>query len=214
MRPAVRVIVLFAFTLPLPSAALLAQETSPATTHVVHVSERFAGTPDAQGLLPTATEEARIVAQHAEFGVRDPSNLESMQRHAGHIIHALDPSAIDQGPGAGYGLLRAAEGVMRHASLAAKSEGATQNITTHSPHVATSAENTVQRASQIMALAQTIQKYVESPEEAAAIFADLKTIADQLTTGVDANDDGRVGWQSGEGGLEQVAQHVGLMKGG
>ena len=36
-------------------------------------------------------------------------------------------------------------------------------------------------------------------------------MANQLLEGVDANDDGQIGWGDGEGGLEQVERHMGLM---
>jgi hypothetical protein len=40
----------------------------------------------------------------------------------------------------------------------------------------------------------------------------MNTIAAQLVPGVDANGDGRIGWQENEGGLQQAEQHVGLLK--
>ena len=49
---------------------------------------------------------------------------------------------------------------------------------------------------------------------ALALVNQLSTVAEQLITGVDANGDGRVGWQQGEGGLEQAEQHMNLMKKG
>jgi hypothetical protein len=205
--------VLFTLAFPFSAAAqeTMAEGISPALIHVGHVTEHFAGTPEAQGLLTTAMAEARIVAQHAALGAQDPGNLEAMQRHAGHIIHAIAPGEIEEGPGTGFGLVRAAEGVVRHGSLAGKSQGATQAITTHSPHVATAAQNTVRRAQQILALAQTIREHVETPAEAAAIFADLRVVADQLVSGADADGDGRITWQDREGGLQQVEQHAGFM---
>ena len=36
-------------------------------------------------------------------------------------------------------------------------------------------------------------------------------LAEQLYAGVDANEDGRVGWQAGEGGLQQAEMHMQLM---
>ena len=212
MRPALS-LGLFALMLPLAAGAASAQESPPpALIHVAHVSERFAGTPENQGLLATALADAGVAAQHARLGAQDPSNLEAMKRHAGHIIHAIDPSRVEEGPGSGYGLHKAADYLMKHGELAGKSQGATPNVTTHSPHVAASARNTLQRADQIVALAVTIRDYVESAEEAAALFAELKAVADQLVAGVDANGDGRVGWQEGEGGLQQVQEHVNFMK--
>ena len=39
-------------------------------------------------------------------------------------------------------------------------------------------------------------------------------LTDAIVNGVDADGDGRVGWQEGEGGLAQATQHLGLLKRG
>jgi hypothetical protein len=48
-------------------------------------------------------------------------------------------------------------------------------------------------------------------EEAARLVDQLNKLAGQMMTGVDANNDGRVGWQEGEGGLQQATTHMQLM---
>ena len=37
-------------------------------------------------------------------------------------------------------------------------------------------------------------------------------LTDAILNGTDANEDGRVGWQEGEGGLAQATTHMGLIK--
>ena len=51
-----------------------------------------------------------------------------------------------------------------------------------------------------------------SADEAAGLVAELNTLAQALLSGVDANGDGRTGWQEGEGGLEVAETHGNLMK--
>ena len=136
-----------------------------------------------------------------------------MKRHTGHVQHAVDPSVVENGPGAGYGVKQAASGAARHISMAADSEGATDNIRTHSNHVSTSANNTVARADRILELAAQIQE-AESADAAAPLVEEMAEVAGQLVSGLDANGDGRVGWQEGEGGLEQASAHMGFMKSG
>lgn len=183
----------------------------PAHMHIAHVADGFRDTPEGRGLLTTAVEEARVVAQHAGLMAGSPGNLNGMKNHAGHVIHAIDPTAVTSGPGLGYGLKRAAEGAVSHIELAAAAQGASPAVGTHATHIATSTRNTLQRAEEILALAGQIQA-AETAEAAAALAQQLKTLADQLLPGVDANGDGRIGWQEGEGGLDVVVQHVGLLK--
>jgi len=188
-------------------------QQSPALAHMGHVADGFANTPDGAGLLPTAQAEAAVARQHAELALRNTTDLASMQRHAGHVLHAVDPTKIEQGPGAGYGVVRAANGVIQHIEMAGAHETASDNIRTHSVHVATSARNTVARAERVAALAQEIID-TSSVEHAAHLLHELAALTEQLVVGIDANGDGRVGWQEGEGGLDQALQHIELMKRG
>lgn len=182
----------------------------PAGTHIGHVVNAFSDTPEGLGLLPAAVAEARIAAQHATLATRNTANLDAMKLHAGHVIHALDPTVVTMGPGLGYGVKKAATGIVMHIELAGKAAGASANIGTHSTHIATSARNTMQRADSIVALAKQVLAATGAPE-AAALLSQIVSLADQLATGFDANGDGRVGWQEGEGGLQQAQEHVTLM---
>jgi hypothetical protein len=198
----------FAFAAGAPVAA-----QSAAHTHMGHVADGFANTPEGQGLLPTAIAEAGVADQHAQLALRDLSDLDAIKRHTGHVLHAIDPNEMASGPGAGYGLKRAAEGVVRHIEMAGADESASENVATHSTHVATAAANTVERSDEIISLGHQIMA-AETAQAAAPLLEQLASITAQLLPGVDANGDGRTGWQEGEGGLQQAEQHMGLMKRG
>ncbi|MEK9506307.1 hypothetical protein [Gaopeijia maritima] len=189
-------------------AALAAQNP-----HVGHVATGFANTPDNMGLLPVAVAEAETAAQHAGLAARDLSNLDAMKTHIGHVQHAVDPSVVEAGPGMGYGVKQAATGVAQHIELAAGTDGVEAAVTTHAPHIAQSANNTVTRADRIMQLAAMVQD-AESADAAAPMVEEIAQLATQLMEGVDADGDGRVGWQEGEGGLATAQQHLGFVMGG
>jgi hypothetical protein len=184
----------------------------PTAMHLGHVMTGFRGTPEGQGLLPTAMAEAAVAQTHAGLMVRDPSNLGAMKTHAGHVLNALDPAEMANGPGLGYGVRPAAAGVAQHVGLAANADGASQGVKTHSTHVIASAENTVGRATRMIRLAKGIQT-AESAEAAATMAEQLNAMAAALTAGTDADGNGSVGWQEGEGGLDIVETHMGLMQG-
>ncbi len=195
----------------LTTAPVSAQST--AHTHMGHVADAFGNTPDGRGLLPTAIAEAEVAATHAGLALRDLTNLDAIKRHTGHVLHAVDPNEMAEGPGLGYGVRRAAEGVVRHIEMAGSDDSASENVQLHSRHVATAAGNTVQRVDEIVALARRIMS-VGSAEDAAPMMEELAAVAGQLVTGFDANGDGRIGWQEAEGGLQQAEQHMNLMKRG
>ena len=179
-----------------------AAQANPAQNHVGHVADGFRGTPDGVGLLDAAIAEAGVAAQHAGFAARDPSNLDGMKRHMGHVLHALNPEEVESGPGAGYGVVAAAGGVARHIDLAASSDGASDALKTHANHVSTAAQNTVETATQMIELAKSIQD-ATSASDAAGMVRRLARLGMALTAGQGE------GWQ--EGGLDDSQQHLGFI---
>jgi len=202
--------VLFGLGLMVGGVVVAAQQTDMVKAHMGHVATSFQAAPMEQGLLPTAVAEAMIAVQHAGLAASSDDDLDAMKRHAGHVIHALDPSIEAQGPGLGYGVKRAAMGVSQHIGLAAMADGASGNVMTHSMHVSASANNVVSRADEMVAIAQQVQA-AATAAGASAHLVELTMLAEQLYAGVDANEDGRVGWQTGEGGLQQAEMHMQLM---
>lgn len=215
MSRTVRTGLVFALAAGVVGAGLLwapaAAAQNAAHSHIGHVMDQWNDTPEMAGLLPAAIAEARIAAAHAGFAARDLSNLDAMKLHAAHVLHAVDPSQIEGGPGQGYGVRRAAEGAAKHIMAAANSDGASGAVKAHSEHVSTSAMNTVTRADEIVMLAQKIAM-AESAADASPLVTELNDLAQALLGGVDANEDGRIGWQEGEGGLEVAETHGNLMK--
>jgi hypothetical protein len=191
----------------------VAVPAGPAGVHLGHVVNAFSDTPMGQGLLPTAIAEAKIAAQHAMLAGRQPTNLDYMKTHAGHVINAIDPTVVAAGPGLKYGVKKATEGVITHIELAAAAQGASPGIATYSQHIATSARNTLTRADAVLALAQKVQAST-SASEAAALVSQMASLADQLVAGVDANADGKITWERGEGGLQQCEDQLRILLAG
>lgn len=178
--------------------------------HLAHVATAFEATPNRQSLLATAVAEAQVAAQHAALAAKAGNNLDAMKLHTGHVIHAIDPSLEPMGPGLGFGVRRAAAGVVEHVQLASNVTSATNDVLTVAFRVLASASNTVKRADEIVLVAGQVRA-AATTEEAASAVTRLSMLARALMTGVDVNQDGQIGWQSSEGGLEQVQAQVQLM---
>jgi hypothetical protein len=191
--------------LPVPAGAV--------GTHLGHVVNGFAEAPALMGLLPAAIAEARIAAGHATLASRQPTNLEYMKTHAGHVIHAIDPTIITMGPGLGMGVKKAANAVITHMGLAKQADaGATPGITVHSTHIEMCANNTIARADQLLELAKKVMSSTTAAD-ASALVNQMMSLADQLIEGADGNSDGRITWEKNEGGLRVADEHAKLMLG-
>jgi hypothetical protein len=188
-------------------------ETKMSHVHMGHVLTGWQDTPDQMGLLPTAQAEAEVAGQHAGFAASRPDDLDWMRLHVVHILHAVDPSIEPQGPGLGYGVRRAVQGVAQHVRFAADSEDASDNVKLHAMHVETSAGNVVVWSERIVALGQQVRT-ASSAAEAAPLVVEIETLTQAILVGTDANGDGTITWEQSEGGLAQAAQHMQFMQEG
>jgi len=185
-------------------------EEQPSHVHIGHVMTNWRDTPSQIGLLAAAIADAKIAETHAKLAAASAGNLEQMKTHAGHVLNALDPSLQPKGPGSGYGVKKGTAGALQHVGFAAKANGASPAVKTHAEHVVASLTNVAQWTDQAIALAQKIQGSTTSGD-AAVLAKELITVISQLNEGVDTNKDGQVGWEAGEGGLQQAQTHMRLM---
>lgn len=192
------------------SASVAIGSSKEAHIHIGHVITMSPDTPNTQGFLPVAVADAKVAATHAGLMQQSPDNLESMKLHAGHVLHALDPTLLAKGPGSGYGAKRAAGNTLRHIQLAATSAGASKNVQTHAVHVSASLADVTEWTGQAITTAQQIRT-AKTASEAAALVTEVVRYTDRIMNGTDANKDGSIGWQSGEGGLAQAQAHMDLM---
>lgn len=195
-------------------ASVFSQEKNMSHVYIRQIMTGWEETPGQEGLLPTAVEEAKIAARHAELAISKPDDLNWIQLHTGHVMHAIDPSSVDlSGPGKGYGVLRAAQEIAQRIQRAAEAQDASDNVKLHAVHVKTSAQNVVQWSRQVLELGRRVRQ----AEEASTTIEPARTIKAQvqdILEGRDADQDGEITWRQGEGGLRHVAKHMGLMREG
>src|SRR5438132_4693270 len=67
-------------------------EAIPAHLHLGHVMTNWRDTPGNAGFLIAAISDGKVAAIHADLAGKSSDDLDSMKLHAGHVLHALDPS--------------------------------------------------------------------------------------------------------------------------
>jgi len=156
-------------------------EAIPAHLHIGHVMTNWRDTPGSRGFLPVAIDEARVAVLHAGLAAKS-ATLDDIKLHAGHVLNALDPAIEPKGPGAGYGVKKAAAGALQHLDFAATADGATANITTHARQVSSSLSNVVQWVDQAIGTAQKIRAATDAAAAtalAAELTASMRRISDE-----------------------------------
>ena len=150
-------------------------EAIPAHLHIGHVMTNWRDTPGTRGFLPVAVDEARVAVLHARLAAKSAS-LDEIKLHASHVLHALDPAGpfdrAQGGPGAGYGVKKAAAGALQHLDFAAHAEGATSSITTHAAPASSSLSTVLRLIDEAVAAAQKIRA-ATTAADAAGPVADL-----------------------------------------
>ena len=154
-------------------------EAIPAHLHIGHVMTNWRDTPGARGFLPVAVDEARVAALHAGLAAK-ATNLDDIKTHAGHVLHALDPSMEPKGPGAGYGVKKAVEGALEHLTLAAKSDGATVTVTTYTIRSRAPLMNVLKYVDQAGLVVQRIRAATDTAE-ALGLAADLAALTQRIS---------------------------------
>jgi len=201
MRAAPKIILGFAVAVPgLFLNGEASAQANMAHTHVGHVAQRFTDTPANRGLIVTAAAEAAVALEHASMAGDNPGSLENMQLHAGHVIHAIDPTVEINGPGLGYGVRKAATGTIQHTEMAAAVPGNSVTMRILTEQILMSTRGALPLADQIIALAQQIRN-TEDVAEAAKLVAEMTRLTREMTTGVE-----------GRGGLWRAEQSASLLR--
>ena len=95
--------------------------------------------------------------------------------------------------------------------MAGESDDASGAVKTHSTHVKTSCENVVAWAEAIAEKAAGVAAATDMAAGQGTRRRDRR-MTQAILSGTDADGNGRISWGEGEGGLEQAATHLRLMK--
>lgn len=163
-----------------------------AHVHVGHALDGWADAPDRRGLLATAEGEARVAVEHAGYAVAGAADIPALKAHIGHVLHAVEPKAIADGPGLGYGLTRAAGDAAKHMRFAAASRDVSGNLRAALPGLADQADAVASKGAVVAELARQVLAS-RGAEEAVALAIEVQAIS---ATNAQALADLRTGLQA------------------
>ena len=153
-------------------------EAIPAHLHLGHVMTNWRDTPGSRGFLPVAIDEARVAVQQARLAAKATA-LDEIALHVGHVLHALDTAVEPKGPGAGYGVRKAAAGAKQHVEFAAKAEGASEAVVAEAARVSTTLATVLQQVDGAIAAGQKARAATNATD-AARFVADLVATVTRL----------------------------------
>ncbi len=195
-------------------------------SHVRHLLSEFSSTPNQTPFVRGLRRDADLLNRLAQqmlkaFEEGDEANVHlTAEQMLNLIVGSQSPQykdwnnngAIDD-PGDGYGLLLNGsnsgyiQGTFSHASLAAQSPDATENMLVHGEHVMIAAENVSGWAAQLRDQLIAVSGSGSLPQAEQAIRSAV-VLADQLLNGVDINGNENIEAIPGEGGVITAYEHA------
>jgi hypothetical protein len=152
--------------------------------HIGHVMTAWRDTPGTVGLLTVAASDTRVAAAHALLASKSET-LDEMKTHAGHVLHALEPTIEPKGPASGYGAKKATAGGLQHVGFAASVEDASPVVKAHAAVVSSKLTDTIAAIDRAIATAQKIRAAAASGE-ALSLIGELVSQISQVSEGVES----------------------------
>ena len=147
--------------------------------HIGHVMTAWRETPGTVGLLTIALSDTRVAVAHALLLAKS-SSLDDMKVHAGHVLHALDPTRETTGPASGYGTKKAAAGAVQHVGFTAAVDNASPTVKGHASKVNATLTDAIAAVDRGIAAAQKIRE-AGSAADAASAGRELQSIVDDIS---------------------------------
>ena len=147
--------------------------------HIGHVMTAWRETPGTVGLLTIALSDTRIAAAHVLLLTKS-SSLEDMKVHAGHVLHALDPTRETTGPASGFGAKKAAAGAVQHVGFTAAVDNASPTVKDHAATVNGTLTDAIAGIDRAIAAAQRIRE-AASADAAGPAVRELQGSVDDVS---------------------------------
>jgi hypothetical protein len=150
--------------------------------HIAHVMTAWRDTPGQVGLLTIAQSDQRIAAAHVLL-ISKSTTLDDMKLHAGHVLHALEPTLETTGPASGYGAKKAASGAMQHVGFTAAVDNASAAVKSHASTVNAKLTDTIAAIDRAIGVAQKIRASSTAPD-AATSARELQSTVEEIGVGL------------------------------
>jgi hypothetical protein len=176
-----------------------------------------ADTPARQGFLYVAMYDAAVAGQNAGLAQAAAGGEEAKTR-VGEVLYAIDPELAPAWPakatgiaqlwaGSGYGMRRAARRMVEEIRATLDEDTASAALRTYGPRAIRCAENTLERAEQVVALGRRALA-AGADAELDPILRELEEVATALNNGVPSPDDEGCGLQQAHLYLSQIGVDV------
>ena len=193
------------------AACQTTQEKQPtiAHTHIGHSLTAWVTTPNDQGLYVVAEKEARALNQVVN-SVSETSSLAQMKAAASDALYIIEPTKGVEGPGEGYGLLRAFDEAVSHLEFAAQSADASANFRNSLPKVKEKAKAINERIELVRLLAEDVLK-ASSALNASPLMKEIQTVSREIIFGAELDGKPPIGSSPEESGLNQLRDEIAAM---
>lgn len=174
-------------------------------------------TPARQGFLYVAMYDAAVASQNASLA-RAAAGLEEAKTRVGEVLYAIDPElapawyakatgVVELWGGTGYGLRRAGRRMIEEIQAALEENTASAALRMYGPRAIRCAENTLERAEQVVGLSQRALASAQDAE-LEPMLRELEQEATALNNGVPSPDDEGCGLQQAYLYLSQIGGDV------
>lgn len=192
------------------TACVTTQTPKISHVHVGHAMTAWQDTPKQQGLFVIAEQEAIIAFEHAQYAVASAADLNELKMHIKHVQHAMDPGMSKEGPGLGYGFIKAISTARDHILFAADAKDASDNIKKSAELWAENVDVIIQRSKLVVALTKEII-LSDSHEEVIVLTDEVELLTKQNLYGYDSDGDGIIGSVKDDYGIKQLKEEMQIM---
>lgn len=169
------------------AACVTTQAPKISHVHVGHAMTAWRDTPNEQGLFITAEQEAKIALEHARYAVENSHNMKLLKMHIKHVQHVMAPEIVPEmrndGPGLGYGFIKAISASRDHILFAADSKDASDNVKMAAKNWSKNVDVIIEQSDLIITLSHAVIKS-NSHEELIVLSDEIKRLAQQNSDAV------------------------------